>query len=81
MPTPLPPPVQPRSQAGFSIIEVTVVAATMLVIVATLLGALDSLTNVQGRDQALVNNQETVRFGLDQVQRDVRAANPVDPSP
>lgn len=50
----------------------------MLVIVATLLGALDSLTKVQGRVQALVNNQEAVRFGLDQLQRDVRAANPVD---
>jgi hypothetical protein len=50
----------------------------MLVIVGTLLGALDSLTKASTRVQALVNNQETVRFGLNRVQRDLRAANPVD---
>jgi type II secretory pathway pseudopilin PulG len=67
-----------RGQGGFTLVEVSVVLTTMLVIVASFLGALNSLTNTGLRIQALVNNQETVRFGLDRLQRDLRAANPVD---
>jgi hypothetical protein len=57
---------------------VSIVVTTMLVIVGSFLAALNSVTNTGVRIQALVNNQETVRFGLDRLQRDLRAANPVD---
>lgn len=67
-----------RGQGGFTLVEVSVVLTTMIVVVASFLGALDSLTNTGRRIQALVSNQETVRFGLDRLQRDLRAANPVD---
>jgi type II secretory pathway pseudopilin PulG len=68
-----------RGQDGFTLVELSVVLTTMLVIAASLFAVLNSLTNTAGRIQALVNNQETVRFGLDRLQRDLRAANPVDP--
>jgi type II secretory pathway pseudopilin PulG len=66
------------SQAGFSLIEMTFVVALMMVVVVSFFGVLQSLTNSEERVNALVTNQETVRFGLDQMQRDLRAANPVD---
>jgi hypothetical protein len=65
-------------ESGFSVVELSVVAAVMVLVLALVLGALDSLTRTETRVQALVTNQETVRFGLDRVQRDLRAANPVD---
>ncbi|MDQ1368761.1 MAG: hypothetical protein QOF20_1114, partial [Acidimicrobiaceae bacterium] len=49
-----------RGQGGFTLVEVSLVLTTMLVIVASFLGALNSLTNTGLRIQALVNNQETV---------------------
>lgn len=65
-------------EAGFSVVELSVVALALAIVVATFLGALDSLTKAEARVHALVTNEETVRFGLDRVQRDLRAANPVD---
>lgn len=67
-----------RSERGYSVIELSVVTVVMAVVVASLFAALTSLTNSATRVQSLVTNQETVRFGLDRLQRDLRAANPVD---
>ncbi|MDQ1393405.1 MAG: hypothetical protein QOF30_2382 [Acidimicrobiaceae bacterium] len=69
---------EPHGPGGFTLVEVSIVVTTMLVIVGSFLAALNSVTNTGVRIQALVNNQETVRFGLDRLQRDLRAANPVD---
>jgi hypothetical protein len=55
------------------------VTVVMAIVVAALFGALNSLTNADVRVQALITNQQAVRFGLNQLQRDVRAANPMDP--
>jgi type II secretory pathway pseudopilin PulG len=71
---------RPRSSDGYSLIELCVVTVVMAIVVASMFGALTSLTNSEARVHALVTNQETVRFGLDRLQRDLRAANPVDPS-
>ncbi len=59
-------------------IEMAIVVATMMVVLATLLGILQSLTASDKRVSSLTDNQERVRFALDQLQRDLRAANPVD---
>jgi len=68
----------PVPEAGSTLIEAATVLATMLVILATLLGILQSLTTSDRRVQALTTNEEAVRFALDQMARDLRAANPVD---
>ncbi len=69
-----------RDEAGFSVIELSVVTVVMAVVALSLMGVLNSLTKSEARVHALVTNQETVRVGLDRLQRDLRAANPVDAS-
>ena len=65
-------------EQGFTLVEVTVAAALMLAVVGMFLDALAGVTHAQVRVNALVTNEQTVRFALDQLQRDLRAANPVD---
>ena len=38
-----------------------------------------SLTNSEDRSQRLVSNEQNVRFELDQLAREIRAANPIVP--
>jgi type II secretory pathway pseudopilin PulG len=68
-----------RDERGFTIIEVTIASAMMLTVLAMFLATLQSLTTNEDRSQLLVRNKQNVRFELDQLARDVRAANPVTP--
>jgi type II secretory pathway pseudopilin PulG len=63
---------------GFALVEAVVVVAVLAVVLSMFLDSLSSLTNSSQRVQSLVTNEETVRFALDQMQRDLRAANPLD---
>src|SRR5207253_6908223 len=77
-PGPAPRVDHPTGQLGYTAIEMMVVVAIMSVVLGALLGVLDNLTKSQVRTESLVTNQESVRLGLDRIERELRAANPLD---
>ena len=66
-------------EAGFSIIEVMIATSILLIVLAMLFSSLVSLTNSENRSERLVGNEQNVRFELDQLAREIRAANPLVP--
>jgi Tfp pilus assembly protein PilW len=64
-------------QTGTSVVELMVTSAIFMVVLATLLGMLISLTRADKRAQSLANNVDAVRRTTERVARDVRAANPL----
>jgi type II secretory pathway component PulJ len=68
-----------RSEAGFTVVEVTIASALLLAVLTIVSGVLVSLTNSENRSQALVNNQEAVRVGLLRMARDLRSAASLNP--
>jgi type II secretory pathway pseudopilin PulG len=68
-----------NDEAGFTVVEVTIASAMLLVVLAMFFDTLISLTRSEDRSQRLVSNEQNVRFELDQLARDVRAANPMVP--
>ena len=62
---------------GFTVIEVTIASAILLTVLAMFFSTLVSLTRSEDRSQRLVSNEQNVRFELDQLSREVRAANPL----
>lgn len=67
-----------RQDDGYTVVEVTIVMSLLAVVSVILFGLLGSLTNNERRTQALVSNEQDVRFVLDQVLRDLRQSNPLD---
>ncbi len=56
------------------------IASSIMVVVLTMFFAtLVSLTRSEDRSQRLVSNEQNVRFELDQLAREIRAANPIVP--
>jgi prepilin-type N-terminal cleavage/methylation domain-containing protein len=68
-----------RDEQGFTIIEVMIATAILLIILAMTFQVLVSLTNSENRAQHLVSNEQNVRFELDQLAREVRASNQLVP--
>jgi type II secretory pathway pseudopilin PulG len=66
-------------EGGFTIVEVMVATSILLLVLALVFGSLVSLTRNENRSQALVSNEQNVRFELDQLAREIRAANPLVP--
>lgn len=66
-----------RSDDGMTVVEVAITSLIMLTFFGILMGLVVSLTNNEARTQALVTNEQNVRFVLADFARDVRAANPV----
>jgi Tfp pilus assembly protein PilW len=64
-------------EAGFTIIEVMIASSILMLVLAMLFGTLVSLTKNEDRSQRLVSNEQNVRFELDQLSREIRAANPL----
>jgi type II secretory pathway pseudopilin PulG len=64
-------------EAGFTIIEVMIATSILMIVLAMLFGTLVSLTKNEDRAQRLVTNEQNVRFELDQLSREIRAANPL----
>lgn len=60
-------------------IEVMVTAMILLIVLGVLFSTLVSLTNQESRSEHLVSNEQNVRFELDQLAREIRAANPLVP--
>jgi prepilin-type N-terminal cleavage/methylation domain-containing protein len=71
--------IDPGDEQGFSIIEVMISTAILLIVLAMVFGVLVSLTRSEDRAQRLVGNEQNVRFELDQLAREIRAANPLVP--
>lgn len=65
-------------QRGFTLVELMVSMTIMTIIIGTLLGSLDIATRGQGRQNALVADQETVRQAMLEMDRDFRDANPIN---
>ena len=68
-----------RDEDGFTIIEVTMASMILLLVLGMFFNTLVSLTNSESRAQKLVSNEQNVRFELDQLAREIRAANPLVP--
>jgi type II secretory pathway pseudopilin PulG len=66
-------------QGGFSVVEVMVATSILLVVLALLFASLISMTRNEDRSQRLVSNEQNVRFELNQLAREIRAANPLVP--
>lgn len=67
------------AQSGFTLVELMI---TLLVLSAVMAGTLTFLHGLLRNDryqEALVNNQETVRFAMVEITRDIRNANPLLP--
>ena len=68
-----------QDEHGFTIIEVMVSTAILMIVLAMLFSVLVSLTRNEDRSQRLVSNEQNVRFELDQLAREIRASNPLVP--
>ncbi len=66
-----------RDESGFTILEVTMVSAILLLVMGAFFGLLLSLTKTEQRTGALVGNEQEARFVLTALARDLRAANPL----
>lgn len=65
-------------ERGLTVIEVTTVMALLTLVMGAIFGTLTSLTENERRSQALVANEQSVRFVLTDMAREIRAANPMD---
>lgn len=66
-----------NAENGFTVVELTIASVVLAIVVASMVGLLDSQTRADKRIQALVNSQEDVRLALTAVSRDIRAADPM----
>ena len=64
-------------ERGFTVVEVVVVMSVMAIASAAVLGMATSLTRNERTQQALVTNQESTRFALFDLGRDLRSATDV----
>ncbi len=64
-------------EAGFTLVELVVAASILLTVIALFFNTLVVLMHSEDRAQRLVSNEQNVRFELDQLAREVRAANPL----
>lgn len=64
---------------GFTIVEVMIASSIFVVVLTMFFATLTSLTRSEDRSQRLVSNEQNVRFELDQMAREIRAANPIVP--
>ncbi|HET6793813.1 MAG TPA: hypothetical protein VFH45_05195 [Acidimicrobiales bacterium] len=64
-------------EAGFSVLELVIAASILLIVLAVFGNTMISLGNTEVRSQALVANEQNTRFVLDQLTREIRAANPL----
>lgn len=69
--------VAASEEDGFSLIELVISMGILMLVLGMFFSTLDSLTRSEDRAQRLVSNEQNVRFELDQLAREVRAANPL----
>ncbi|MDQ1437091.1 MAG: hypothetical protein QOK43_720 [Acidimicrobiaceae bacterium] len=66
-----------KRQGGYTMVEVVVVCGILLGVLAMFFSILEVLTKHERRTQALVSNEQNVRFFLQEMARDIRSANPM----
>jgi type II secretory pathway pseudopilin PulG len=66
-------------ERGMTIVETVVSTAILLTVLALVFGSMVALTRNEDRSQRLVSNEQNVRFELNQLAREIRAANPLVP--
>ena len=66
-----------RAEDGFTVVEVMITSVLLLVVTTMIFEGMISLQRAGHRVQALVNNEQDVRFVVTQMVRDIRAANPL----
>jgi type II secretory pathway pseudopilin PulG len=64
-------------EAGFTLIEIVIATGILMLVLGMFFSTLISLTRSEDRAQRLVANEQNVRFELDQLAREIRAANPI----
>ncbi len=66
-------------QDGFTLVELAVVLAITMVVLAVFVSMLAPLGNAATEATANADNQQAVRFAADRITSDLRSANPLDP--
>lgn len=74
-------PTRARGEAGYTVVELAVTMIIASLITSTILGYLISQTNAERRIQAVSANQQALRLALVEIDRDIRAADPLMPLP
>jgi type II secretory pathway pseudopilin PulG len=68
-----------RDDSGFTLVELTIAMSLLMLVLGALFSTLESLTQTEARAQHMVSNEQNVRFEIDQMAREIRAANPLVP--
>lgn len=63
-----------RDEGGFTVVELAIVMAIAMVVMASLLGMLASQSNATTRLDRFANNQEQVRLAMVAMQKDLRSS-------
>lgn len=66
-----------QREDGFSVVEVTVVVMILMLVLTAFYGLLETLTKHEHRTQALVGNEQAVRFFINELAREIRSSNPM----
>jgi len=61
-------------QGGFTLVELVVVASLLMVVLGAILGVLESLTNTEHTTSLRIDDEQSARVTLAQLERDVRGA-------
>ena len=71
-----------HDEAGYTLVELLVAMTVMLLVSGALLGALESATVTERRASGRIDDEQAVRLGLSQLERDVRSSEllTADPS-
>lgn len=67
-------PPNPRTEHGFTVVEVAIVALISSLLLGSILGILDGQSRAERRVTAVAGNQELVRQAMVSIQRDLRSA-------
>jgi hypothetical protein len=68
-----------NAEDGFTVVELAIATAILLMVIGMFFSTLTSLVKSEDRAQRLVSNEQNVRFELNQMAREIRAANPLVP--
>lgn len=68
---------QQGDEAGFTVVELGVVMMIMVLVLTAFYGLLETLTKHEHRTQALVGNEQAVRFFINELGREIRSSNPM----
>src|SRR5579862_751980 len=71
-------PKQGRDVEGFTLVELTVAMSIMVIVMLCFLSVLQPGSKASSEAQDMITNEQDVTLALNDLQTDVRAANPLD---